>query len=178
MPETQAELSVNLESDADVSVIGDAGRMEQVLTNLVTNAIKFSPGGRVTLTAQRNPSEIADFVDLSFIVTDTGIGIPPEKREQIFEPFRQLEQGLGRSHEGVGLGLYIVKNISDLMYADLKVTDNPGGGTVFTWRVQLLHSPTKVISRTHRPWTRSLCIEVCSRHCAAWCSKTRRPTNS
>jgi len=135
--EKKVRFAMRVANGADVTVIGDAGRMEQALTNLVSNALKFSPGGDVSLSVECRDCELPDLVELKFTVADTGIGIPAEKRDLIFEPFRQLEYGPRRTHDGVGLGLYIVRNISDLMNGELRVTDNPGGGSVFTWTLRL-----------------------------------------
>jgi len=135
--EANVRLVVEVAEGAGVAVIGDAGRMEQALTNLVSNAIKFSPGGEVSLSVSGSTIEEFDMVELRFVVTDNGVGIPAGQKERIFEPFRQLDQGPGRGHGGVGLGLYIVRKISDLMGGDLRVSDNPGGGTVFAWCLRL-----------------------------------------
>jgi len=135
--ETKVRLVVEVAEGAGVAVIGDAGRMEQALTNLVSNAIKFSPGGDVSLTVSGTTISEFDMVELRFVVADNGVGIPADQKERVFEPFRQLDQGPGRGHGGVGLGLYIVRKISDLMGGEVRVSDNPGGGTVFTWCLRL-----------------------------------------
>jgi len=135
--EKKLRFTIHVANGADVTVIGDAGRMEQALTNLVSNAVKFSPAGNVSLSVECRDCGLRDIVEVEFTIADTGIGIPFEKRGLIFEPFRQLEHGPRRAHDGVGLGLYIVRNISNLMNGDLRVTDNPGGGSVFTWTLRL-----------------------------------------
>lgn len=135
--EKKIRFTWTMRSDADITVLADGGRIEQALTNLVSNAVKFTSDGEVTLSVQRTDSRIADMIELKFVVADTGVGIPANKRQQIFEPFRQLDQGLGRNYEGVGLGLYIVRNISSLMNGELRVDDNPGGGSTFTWTLRL-----------------------------------------
>ena len=129
--------AMHIAKDADITVVGDAGRMEQALTNLVSNALKFTSEGAVTFSVQRLDSEAAGAAELQFVVIDTGIGIPRERKAEIFEPFRQLAQGPSRTHGGVGLGLYIARNISDLMSGVLTVDDNPAGGSIFTWTVCL-----------------------------------------
>jgi signal transduction histidine kinase/AmiR/NasT family two-component response regulator len=135
--ETKVRLVVEVANGADLAVIGDGGRMEQALTNLVSNAIKFSPGGEVALKVSGSALHSSDMVELTFVVADNGVGIPSDQKERVFEPFRQLDQGPGRAHGGVGLGLYIVRKISDLMGGRLRVDDNAGGGTVFTWSLRL-----------------------------------------
>jgi signal transduction histidine kinase/CheY-like chemotaxis protein len=135
--ETKVRLVVEVANGADLAVIGDGGRMEQALTNLVSNAIKFSPGGEVALKVSASALQSGDMVELTFVVADNGIGIPADQKDRVFEPFRQLDQGPGRAHGGVGLGLYVVRKISDLIGGGLRVDDNAGGGTVFTWTLRL-----------------------------------------
>ncbi len=118
--------------------LGDAGRVEQVLVNLVANAIKYTPrGGRVSLKMEAETDGKAGIAQLICTVTDTGIGIPGEHKARIFEPFYQVSAGATRSHEGVGLGLFIVHQVTERLGGALRVIDNPGGGTVFTWSVPL-----------------------------------------
>ena len=135
--DSAVHFALHVAKDADITVVGDAGRMEQALTNLLSNALKFTSEGAVTFSVQRLDTEGADAAELQFVVIDTGIGIPRERKAEIFEPFRQLAQGPGRTHGGVGLGLYIARNISDLMSGVLTVDDNPAGGSIFTWTVCL-----------------------------------------
>jgi signal transduction histidine kinase/CheY-like chemotaxis protein len=133
----RVSFTMDVAQNADLTIVGDAGRMEQALTNLVSNALKFTFKGAVALSVERVDSGTSDIAELKFVIADTGIGIPLGKKEQIFEPFWQLEQGPDRIHDGVGLGLYIVRNISDLMNGELRVSDNPGGGSIFTWTLRL-----------------------------------------
>ncbi|WAT14857.1 ATP-binding protein [Xanthomonas fragariae] len=114
-------------------LVGDEGRIEQVITNLVTNAIKFTPaGGAIDLVIAAQPLDMR--WDVSVTVTDTGIGIPGYKKEAIFAPFQQLSTGSSRIEGGVGLGLYIARSVSDAMGGSLAVDDNPGGGSIFRWQ--------------------------------------------
>src|SRR4029077_2288404 len=94
----------NIELEANVAhagdILADAGKLKQMLLNLVSNAIKFTPeGGKVTIAAMRD----AESIEIS--VTDTGIGIAEADLGQIFKEFHQIDQGPGRKHEGTGLGL-------------------------------------------------------------------------
>jgi signal transduction histidine kinase len=105
----------------------DRDRVEQVLVNLLANAIKFTPrGGRVTLECR------GDATRVHISVTDTGIGIPPERHEEIFHPFVQVDARRTGTQEGVGLGLAISRNLARLMDGDLTVESAPGAGSVFT----------------------------------------------
>jgi signal transduction histidine kinase len=109
---------------------GDREKLEQVLINLLTNAVKFTPaGGHVTVDAACRP----DAPEVVFLrVTDTGIGIPPEKVERVFEPFVQVDVGRTRRVEGTGLGLAISRDLARGMGGDLRARSTPGEGSTFT----------------------------------------------
>lgn len=125
-------LGFRFESPETPYILGDEGRIEQVITNLVTNAIKFTPaGGEVELLIAATPEESR--WNVAVTVTDTGIGVPDEKKANIFAPFTQLSTGSSRTEGGVGLGLFIALSVSDAMSGKLAVTDNAGGGSVFRW---------------------------------------------
>jgi signal transduction histidine kinase len=108
-----------------------------VLLNLLSNAIKFTePGGEIRTTCTTDE----DSVWIS--VTDTGIGIPPEKITAIFEPFVQVDQRLTRPREGVGLGLAISRDLARGMSGDLTVESTPGKGSTFTLRLVRVPLPS------------------------------------
>jgi signal transduction histidine kinase len=110
-----------------LSVLADREKLEQVLINLLGNAIKFTPsGGRITLFAEDEPK----LVRIS--VRDTGIGIEPSQLASIFEPFVQIEPALTRTTEGAGLGLAISRDLARGMGGDLRATSVPGAGATFT----------------------------------------------
>jgi PAS domain S-box-containing protein len=120
----------------DASVWADGPRVQQILLNLVTNAVKFTPqGGRVSMTC----SVVGDQVVVS--VLDTGPGIPEDKWESIFEPFVQLGRSLTSAHEGVGLGLAISRELARAMGGDLKLSSHLGQGSTFT--LILPRAPTR-----------------------------------
>lgn len=122
-------LSLNLDVPADCpEVRGDRRRFEQVLINLLNNAVKFSHEGEVSLSVDC----VDDGKTLVVTVRDTGIGMKPEELDQIFQPFRQLDSGLTRQHEGTGLGLSICYRLLDLMGGEIRVNSEWGAGTVFT----------------------------------------------
>ena len=106
--------------------MSDARRVEQVLLNLLNNAVKFTEHGAVTLTA-----EIAAGT-LRISVADTGIGIQPEDLSQLFQPFRQVDTGLSRQHEGTGLGLAICRRLAQLLGGEIHAASDWGKGSVFT----------------------------------------------
>ena len=107
-------------------VSGDPGRLRQVLLNLVGNAIKFTDVGEVAVRAELESSNDRTVV-VHFTVTDTGIGIPPEKRQMIFEPFTQAEDSTTRRFGGTGLGLAISSRLVNLMGGEIWVETGPGG---------------------------------------------------
>jgi PAS domain S-box-containing protein len=123
------ELSFDPALDRPVRV--DAVRLRQVLFNLLGNAVKFTHQGGVTvaLTAPRASAETAD---LRLTVSDTGIGIPPDQQERIFEPFRQQEGQFSRKYGGTGLGLSISRRLLDLMGGRIFLESTAGEGAAFT----------------------------------------------
>jgi PAS domain S-box-containing protein len=103
-----------IDPDVPASVIGDPGRLRQVILNLGGNAIKFTTHGGVTLRASLDASNGED-VTVRFAITDTGIGIPPEKQAKLFTPFTQVDGSITRKFGGTGLGLAISKQLAELM---------------------------------------------------------------
>ncbi|MGE4538949.1 MAG: ATP-binding protein [Desulfovibrio sp.] len=128
-------LSLSVHPDVPETVIGDAGRLGQVVANLVSNGLKFTKNGDVRLcvepggTAEPLPAE--GHIPLLFSVSDTGIGIPAAKQERIFEPFTQLDGSLTRDVGGTGLGLSICTSLVALMGGRLWLTSRPGKGSTF-----------------------------------------------
>ncbi|HEU4401048.1 MAG TPA: PAS domain S-box protein [Candidatus Polarisedimenticolia bacterium] len=128
-------ISVTTQYETDDLVVrADRGKVVQVLTNLLTNAVKFNrEGGRITVTGRRGGRGFAE-VDVS----DTGIGIPPEAQEKIFERFYQIDSSPGRKYEGTGIGLSIVRDILRLHGCSIRVTSEPGQGSIFTFTLPLV----------------------------------------
>jgi len=117
------------------AVWADREKLRQVLLNLLSNAAKFTePGGRVLVdVATRDTGAGGGRPDLVFVrVTDTGVGVPRDKQESIFEPFVQVRATVGRLHEGTGLGLAISRDLARGMGGDLRVRSAPGLGSTFT----------------------------------------------
>jgi PAS domain S-box-containing protein len=111
------------------SLRGDPQRINQILVNLLGNAIKFTPaGGTVTLTAAPTP----DFLSVQFTVADTGIGIAPENLSRLFQPFVQIDSKLARSYSGTGLGLAMVAKLAGLHGGTTSVESKVGVGSKFT----------------------------------------------
>jgi PAS domain S-box-containing protein len=122
----------------------DAGKLKQMLLNLVSNAVKFTPeGGSVTISAR----QVSDVIEIS--VADTGIGIAEADLNRLFKDFQQLDAGPGRRQEGTGLGLALTKRLAELHGGEIRVASEPGKGSVFTLRLPL--RPTNVEQSTPKP---------------------------
>ncbi|KAI7278063.1 hypothetical protein KC345_g6207 [Hortaea werneckii] len=115
-------------------VMGDPGRLRQVMTNLLTNSIKFTSNGSVTLRVKvhRDTDEV---VEVHFTVEDTGIGIEEEVRQRLFRPFSQADSSTARRFGGTGLGLTISKNLVELMHGKISLESKLGVGTKATFRI-------------------------------------------
>jgi PAS domain S-box-containing protein len=111
-------------------VIGDPARLRQVVLNLAGNAIKFTDQGEVVLRVEAEPGD-ADSLNLHFSVTDTGIGIPPEKQKIIFEPFTQADTSTTRRYGGTGLGLAISARLIEMMGGRIWLESEVGAGSTF-----------------------------------------------
>ena len=109
------------------TVTGDPDRIHQILVNLITNAIKFTDQGVVSVRLF-----LPNKTHWGMEISDTGVGISKDAQKYIFEPFRQVEDTATRRHGGVGLGLSIVKNFVTLMNGEIKLVSAPNQGTKFT----------------------------------------------
>ncbi|MBW8887855.1 MAG: response regulator [Fibrobacteres bacterium] len=116
---------------------GDAARLKQVLRNLVGNACKFTEAGEVILRLGYRPAGLSGSPSLICEVADTGIGIPENVRARLFEPFAQGDASTSRQYGGTGLGLFICKQIVDLMGGAISFSSGAAGGTVFRFHVPL-----------------------------------------
>ncbi|MEP0870037.1 ATP-binding protein [Trichocoleus desertorum AS-A10] len=125
-------------------LVGPVDRLQQVLTNLIRNAIKFTTTGKVVLRIeQREQSEEDSTVTLHFSVQDTGIGLASEDQSRIFEPFTQVETSATRQYEGTGLGLTICRKIVRLMGGDIGVESTLGQGSTFWFTAPLELAPSQ-----------------------------------
>jgi len=120
---------------ATMRLLGDPLRVRQMLSNLIINAVKFTPTGTVSVDAAID-SETGDEVVLRFTVTDTGIGVPPEKHALLFQPFSQMDASTTRRFGGSGLGLSIVNNFARLMNGEVGCESTPGNGSKFWFRIR------------------------------------------
>ncbi|MDC9810376.1 MULTISPECIES: response regulator [Rhizobium] len=129
--EKNIELLVRAAPDLPAAVIGDAGRFRQVVTNLVGNAVKFTERGHVFVDVGFEPAAGGEIM-ANIRIEDTGIGIPSEKLETVFDKFSQVDASSTRRHEGTGLGLAITAGLVDLFGGYLNVESEWGKGSVFT----------------------------------------------
>ncbi|HAF94795.1 MAG: hypothetical protein A2X34_05405 [Elusimicrobia bacterium GWC2_51_8] len=136
------DLNCRIEADVPVFVEGDSTRLRQVLMNLTGNAVKFVEKGYVSLHVKKLKAD-GDFLQLLFSVRDTGIGIPADKLETIFEKFTQADSSTTRKYGGTGLGLPIAKMLVKLMGGKIWAESEPGVGTVFYFTVNLCSNKDK-----------------------------------
>ncbi len=136
-------LQLDIDPDLPEQVMGDPTRINQVLTNLIGNAIKFTQAGSVTVSLHRI-KEDDKTIDLKYAVSDTGIGISKEKLKDIFESFSQAERSTTRKFGGTGLGLAISKNIARLLGSDIQVESELGKGTTFSFILHLAKSENPI----------------------------------
>jgi len=130
------ELACHFSHDIPCAVIGDPNRLHQILINLISNAIKFTDSGSVTVRVMQDP-ELPMPGAIRFSISDTGIGIPPDKLVSIFESFTQAHASTTRKYGGTGLGLTISKQIAQLMNGRIWVESTLGKGSTFHCCVQL-----------------------------------------
>ncbi len=128
------DLGYTVDSEVPKMLIGDSTRIRQVIINLVGNAVKFTHEGSVfiTVTAERQPD---DQFKISFIVKDTGIGIPPDKAVNLFKPFQQADESTTRRYGGTGLGLAISKQLVEGMGGHIRLESQVGVGTSFHFSI-------------------------------------------
>ncbi|MGB7342805.1 MAG: response regulator [Pirellulaceae bacterium] len=147
--EKELELACKIDPDVPHTVIGDPGRLRQIIVNLVGNAMKFTQDGEVVVTVKKaTPSEATssreDLAHLHVSVRDTGIGIPPDKQAQIFDSFSQADASTTRQFGGTGLGLTISSQLVQLMGGRIWVESEVGQGTTFHFTLELGVSETRM----------------------------------
>jgi two-component system sensor histidine kinase/response regulator len=145
------ELICQVPNDVVDSLIGDAGRLRQILLNLVGNAIKFTDNGEVIVGVTIVEGTLLDSdVELQFMVQDTGIGIPTDKQEKIFHAFEQEDTSTTRKYGGTGLGLTIAARLTERMGGKIVVESQPGQGSTFTFSARFLRQPPSIAPETKR----------------------------
>ena len=145
---TEKKQNLTIEQDPAIPerLITDEQRLVQVITNLVSNAVKFTPeGGDITLAVRRLEDKEAGFCTLEIRVTDTGIGIPAEQQSKLFQSFVQVDSSIARKFGGTGLGLAISKKIVELMQGEIRIEsgENRGASFIFTIRAEIAAAPVQ-----------------------------------
>jgi signal transduction histidine kinase len=144
------ELSLHVDPQVVDIVAGDPVRLRQIIVNLVGNAIKFTSSGGVTLAVQ-NESQDDQHAMLRFTVTDTGIGIPPERQKEIFSAFTQADNSTTRKYGGTGLGLTISRPLTELLGGRMWVESEAGKGSSFHFTARLGIVPEAKDKRASQP---------------------------
>jgi PAS domain S-box-containing protein len=140
----QIELLCDLTDELPAMVLGDPGRLRQVLVNLLGNAVKFTERGEVRLAVRAEARGPAN-VDLVFQVIDTGMGIPREAMDRLFKPFSQVDASLTRKFGGTGLGLVICRRLVELMGGRIGVESEPGRGSTFSFMFRAEVAPGEMV---------------------------------
>ncbi len=130
------ELLFDISPSIPPALCGDPLRLGQILTNLVTNSIKFTEHGEIRLVAKKI-EQIADNIKLRFLVADTGIGMTEEQSKRLFQPFSQADSSTSRKYGGTGLGLAISKTLVEMMGGSIRVESKLGQGSTFSFTVSL-----------------------------------------
>ncbi len=160
-------------------VNSDLTRLRQVLLNLVSNAIKFTDEGEILVSVKKK-SETHDYITLEFRVEDTGIGIPADRKERLFQSFSQVDASTTRKYGGTGLGLAISKRLVELMGGSIGVESVEGEGSVFSFTIQARHGNTakpkrRTVWLPNMPVPRILLVDdnrtnlrILQQQCANW----------
>jgi CheY-like chemotaxis protein len=145
--DSEVTIDVTVDDSVPPVLIGDPGRLRQILMNLGSNAVKFTTHGSVRFTVSAVPLDEDGSIEIQGSVSDTGIGIPADKMTEIFDPFLQAEAGTTRRFGGTGLGLSIVRSLLQKMGGDVTVSSTEGRGSTFTWTARFgaaTAEPTRV----------------------------------
>jgi signal transduction histidine kinase/CheY-like chemotaxis protein len=136
----QLRLTCTIPEDLPRAMIGDAGRLRQILTNLIGNAVKFTEHGEIRVRAEATEIEDGSAL-IACEVSDTGIGIPAEKQHQIFDAFAQADGSTTRRYGGTGLGLNIARQLCEMMGGTIELTSEPGRGSAFRFTARFSRLP-------------------------------------
>jgi signal transduction histidine kinase/CheY-like chemotaxis protein len=139
------DLAYLVDDQTPVAIFGDVTRLRQILVNLLNNALKFTEQGEVVVSVTTSPlptAEIEGEYELHFAVRDTGIGIPQERMDRLFQSFSQVDASTTRKYGGTGLGLAISKRLSELMGGTMWVESKVGKGSTFHFTIQVEAAPS------------------------------------
>ena len=123
------KLTISIDEQIPRNLVGDPARLRQILFNLIGNALKFTEEGGVNLAVSLESPSYDDAIKIIFCVSDTGVGIPADRLDAIFEPFTQADSSSVRAYQGVGLGLTIVRRLISLMLGEIEMNSRVGEGT-------------------------------------------------
>lgn len=141
--EQQVELIQHIARDVPLHVLGDPLRVQQILSNLVSNAVKFTEDGLISVSVRC--VESTDDIELEFEVKDTGIGLSSKEKARLFQPFNQGDETISRRYGGTGLGLAICQQLASLMGGKIWVESQVGKGSSFYFTVKVKRDPTQQI---------------------------------
>ncbi len=145
--EKHLELAGHVASDVPHNLVGDPLRLRQVLVNLLSNAVKFTDQGEIVLSVEIvHPDTGTGTVSIRFSVTDTGIGIPPDKTDSIFGAFTQADSSITRKYGGTGLGLTIVKRLVEMYHSQVNVESEVGKGSTFSFSAEFRTRPAPAMA--------------------------------
>lgn len=138
------ELTLNIKNDVPDNMIGDPLRLQQVITNLVGNAIKFTESGNIDILVEKRALSNTK-VQIEVQIRDTGIGIPERDQSRLFQAFRQADASISRRHGGTGLGLVITQKLVNEMGGDISFHSQPNRGSTFWFHINLDLNPNVII---------------------------------
>jgi signal transduction histidine kinase/CheY-like chemotaxis protein len=173
------EIAYLMESGVPEGIRGDAGRLRQVLLNLVSNAVKFTPAQGAVLVKVR-ANALLDRHEIEFAVSDNGIGMSPEQQATLFKPFSQADSSTTRIYGGTGLGLSISKRLSELMDGRIWAASQLGKGSTFAFTIQAQATELEKRPNTLLAGQRALIVDdievnrsILLHYCASWGMKAR-----
>ncbi|MDP4146229.1 MAG: ATP-binding protein [Bacillota bacterium] len=142
------KLNYKRKKDIPDTLVGDPDRIAQVMNNLLTNVIKFTPGGEISVTLENAGVIDESFLELKCSVEDTGIGIAEDKLDYVFESFRQEDTGVTRKYGGTGLGLTIAKSLVEMMGGRIGVTSKKSQGSKFYFTIKVGYKAGEIEAAT------------------------------
>ncbi len=132
--EKKIELIYSIDKHSPLAINSDITRLRQILTNLISNAVKFTDQGEIYIAVTSKKLDLRKY-EIQFAVKDTGIGIPPDKMDRLFKSFSQVDSSVSRSYGGTGLGLVISKRLAELMNGNMWVESEMGKGATFYFNI-------------------------------------------
>ena len=151
------KFTLDIDPEIPEMLLGDPTKLSQIFINLINNALKFTKNGEVKVIAKVIENG-EGYSRINFAVSDTGIGIPKDKQETIFESFSQGSIEINRKYGGTGLGLTIVKKVVDLLGGEINLVSEVGVGTTFDFELELQHGSTEVVVEEEKLYSDDILI--------------------